>query len=75
MINFNFQKFDNEEDLLQRASTDVTQLCAENVIMWNQFLDTITLNSFVLYHLATEHHNQRVCNFVTSNIIHSFYSK
>lgn len=57
------QKFDNEEDLLQRASTDVTQLCAENVIMWNQFLDTITLNSFVLYHLATEHHNQRVKRF------------
>lgn len=57
------QKFDNEEDLLQRASTDVTQLCAENVILWNQFLDTITMNSVVLYHLATEHHNQRVKRF------------
>eukprot|EP00106_Octopus_bimaculoides_P010487 XP_014777929.1 PREDICTED: protein FAM135A-like [Octopus bimaculoides] len=61
------QKFDNEEDLLERASTHVTQLCAENVILWNQFLDTINLDSFVIYQLASDHHQQRVG---TSNIMH-----
>ncbi|GAB1598325.1 protein FAM135A-like isoform X5 [Argonauta hians] len=57
------QRFDNEEDLLERASTHVTQLCAENVILWNQFLDTINLDPFVLYQLATVHHQQRVKRF------------
>ncbi|XP_036360858.1 protein FAM135A isoform X5 [Octopus sinensis] len=57
------QKFDNEEDLLERASTHVTQLCAENVILWNQFLDTINLDSFVMYQLASDHHQQRVKRF------------
>ena len=57
---FTLQNFDNEEDLLQTATTDITQLCAENVILWTQFIEVVSLDRNVLIQLAQEHHTGRV---------------
>ena len=54
------QHVDEEEDLIQQAITDITQLCAENVILWAQFLEAVTLRQEVHQLLAKEHHNMRV---------------
>ena len=29
---------DNEDDFLQKANSDISQLCAENILQWNKFL-------------------------------------
>ena len=42
------------------AQSDVTQLCAENVILWSQYKELVTLNERVTHQLAKEHHVQRV---------------
>lgn len=52
---------DNEEDLIQNGTRDITQLCAANVILWTQFLETATLDQGIIFHLAREHHSVRVC--------------
>ena len=49
-----------EEDLIQTAMTDITQLCAENVILWAQFLEVVLCQPRVHLHLARQHHNTRV---------------
>lgn len=54
------QGFEDEEDFLQTAQSDVAQLCAENVILWAQYLDMVTLNDKITHQLAKEHHLQRV---------------
>ncbi|XP_025110333.1 protein FAM135A-like isoform X1 [Pomacea canaliculata] len=59
----NLQSLDDEEDLIQTAITDITQLCAENVILWAQFLEAVTLRTEVHLLLAKEHHNLRVRRF------------
>ena len=51
---------DNEEELIQNATRDITQLCAGNVILWTQFLETATLDQGVIFYLAKEHHSARV---------------
>ncbi|KAK3090321.1 hypothetical protein FSP39_010936 [Pinctada imbricata] len=70
----NLQNFDNEEDLLQTATTDITQLCAENVILWTQFLEVVSLDKNVLVYLAKEHHITRVKRFAEGFFTHD-YSK
>ena len=55
------QSFKNEEDLLQTATTHIAQLCAENMLLWAQYIETVTLNEQVTYLIAKEHHTQRVC--------------
>lgn len=57
----NIQLLDNEEDLIQNGTRDITQLCAANVILWTQFLETATLDQGIIFHLAKEHHSSRVC--------------
>ncbi|XP_070194808.1 protein FAM135A-like [Littorina saxatilis] len=57
------QSLNDEEDLIQAAITDITQLCAENVILWAQFLEVATLRPEVHTILAKEHHNIRVRRF------------
>nr|KAG5709617.1 hypothetical protein BaRGS_001667 [Batillaria attramentaria] len=59
----NLQKMDDEEDLIQQAITDITQLCAENVILWAQFLEEVTLRPEVHKILAKDHHSERVRRF------------
>ena len=54
------QGVENEEEFLQMAQSDVTQLCAENVILWSQYKELVTLNERVTHQLAKEHHVQRV---------------
>ena len=54
------QHVDDEEELIQQAITDITQLCAENVILWAQFLEAVTLRQEVHLVLAKEHHSMRV---------------
>ncbi|KAL5015813.1 hypothetical protein ScPMuIL_005402 [Solemya velum] len=65
-----FQTFDNEEDLIQTATTDVTQLCAENVILWTQFMEIISLDKKLLLHMAKEHHTLRVKRFAEAFFTH-----
>ncbi|GFO18851.1 protein fam135a [Plakobranchus ocellatus] len=52
-----------EDDLIQTAITDITQLCAENVILWAQFLEIVLKQPRVHRHLAQEHHNLRIRRF------------
>ncbi|ESP05664.1 hypothetical protein LOTGIDRAFT_102813, partial [Lottia gigantea] len=51
---------EDEDDLIQTVITDITQLCAENVILWTKFLETVTLAENVQSYLAQEHHTARV---------------
>ncbi|XP_021375340.1 protein FAM135A-like [Mizuhopecten yessoensis] len=68
----NLQNFDNEEDLLQTATTDITQLCAENVILWTQFLEIVSLDQSVMHYLAKEHHTARVKRFAEGFFTHDY---
>ena len=61
IVPYVFQSFKTEEDLLQAAQSDVAQLCAENVILWMQYLELVSLNEKITHQLAKDHHNQRVC--------------
>ena len=62
------QNLDEEEDLIQQAITDITQLCAENVILWAQFLAAVTLRPEVHLSLAKEHHSMRVSARLSSSV-------
>jgi hypothetical protein len=57
------RRLDNEEDFLLRANSDISQLCAENILLWNRFLDTFTRCEIVRRHLAEIHHNHRIRRF------------
>ena len=50
------------ETLLEMATSDIAQLCAENVIIWTQYLELVTSNDTINHILAKEHHTQRVGN-------------
>ncbi|CAL1536426.1 unnamed protein product [Lymnaea stagnalis] len=52
-----------EDDLIQTAITDITQLCAENVILWAQFLEIVLKQPQIHQYLAREHHNLRIRRF------------
>ena len=61
------QKVPDEETVIEMATSDIAQLCAENVILWTQYLELATSNDTINHILAKEHHNQRVreyCNAV-----------
>ncbi|XP_052686477.1 protein FAM135B-like isoform X6 [Crassostrea angulata] len=66
------QNFENEEDLLQTATTDITQLCAENVILWTQFIEVVSLDKNVLVQLAQEHHTGRVKRLAEAFFTHEY---
>ena len=53
------EKLDTEEEILQRATSDIATLCAENVILWSQFMEIVNQNK-ITYQMAKEHHNMRV---------------
>ncbi|XP_052775598.1 protein FAM135A-like isoform X3 [Mya arenaria] len=63
---------DNEEDLIQNATRDITQLCAANVILWTQFLETATLDQGIIFHLAKEHHAQRIKRLAEGFFTHEY---
>ncbi|XP_013420772.1 protein FAM135A isoform X2 [Lingula anatina] len=57
------QEFGNEDDFLQTATTNIIQVCAENVLLWTQYLEIFTMNEKVTEKLAREHHTVRVKRF------------
>lgn len=63
---------DNEEELIQNATRDITQLCAGNVILWTQFLETATLDQGVIFYLAKEHHISRIKRFAEAFFTHEY---
>ncbi|CAC5361760.1 Protein FAM135A,Protein FAM135B [Mytilus coruscus] len=66
------QCFDNEEDLINKATTDVTQLCAENVNLWFQFVEVVALDRSVLHLLTQEHHTSRAKRFAEGFFTHDY---
>ncbi|XP_052274489.1 protein FAM135A-like isoform X2 [Dreissena polymorpha] len=66
------QEFDNEEELIQTGTRDITQLCAANVILWTQFLETATLDQGIIFHLAKEHHTTRVKRMAEGFFTHEY---
>lgn len=55
-----FQTVDCEEDFLVVANSDIAQLCAENILLWQHFLTVVMNSDAVRQHLAKQHHIQRV---------------
>jgi hypothetical protein len=46
--------------MVQATQTDIATLCGQNVLLWMQYLELVTLNSKITYQLAKEHHTARV---------------
>jgi len=42
------------------ATSDISQLCGEVVLLWNAFLEAFTSNVVISSHLGRLHHMQRV---------------
>ncbi|KAK6632544.1 hypothetical protein RUM43_013312 [Polyplax serrata] len=57
------QSIDAEDDFISVANSDIAQLCAENILLWHQFLDAFTSKIPILQHLAKYHHQLRVKRF------------
>ena len=57
------QSLETEEDFLLKANSDISQLCAENILLWNKFLDAFTLREVIRRHLAQVNHCHRVRRF------------
>ncbi|XP_064082168.1 protein FAM135A-like isoform X2 [Macrobrachium nipponense] len=54
---------DCEEDFLVVANSDIAQLCAENILLWQHFLSVVMSSEPVRQYLARQHHIQRVKRF------------
>ena len=57
------QGLETEEDFLLKANSDISQLCAENILLWNKFLDAFTLREVIRRHLAQVSHSHRIRRF------------
>ena len=57
------QALETEDDFLLKANSDISQLCAENILLWNKFLDAFTLHQVIRRHLAQINHCHRVRRF------------
>ncbi|KAG8226351.1 hypothetical protein J437_LFUL014594 [Ladona fulva] len=57
------QMVEVEEEFVALANSDIAQLCAENILLWQQFLEAFTCKDPVHQHLARYHHNLRVKRF------------
>jgi hypothetical protein len=49
-----------EEEFVAMANSDIAQLCAENILLWQQFLEAFSCKDPVHQHLARHHHHLRV---------------
>ncbi|RZF40574.1 hypothetical protein LSTR_LSTR013288 [Laodelphax striatellus] len=54
---------DVEEEFVALANSDIAQLCAENILLWQQFLEAFSCKDPVHQHLARHHHHLRVKRF------------
>ncbi|XP_033606577.1 protein FAM135A isoform X2 [Cryptotermes secundus] len=52
-----------EEEFVTMANSDIAQLCAENILLWQQFLEAFSCKDPVHQHLARHHHHLRVKRF------------
>lgn len=62
-VNFTPQATENEEEIIARANSDIAQLCTENVLLWQQFLDTFCRKEAIHQYLGKRHHQLRVRRF------------
>nr|XP_045599239.1 protein FAM135A-like isoform X1 [Procambarus clarkii] len=62
-LNERTRTVDCEEDFLVAANSDIAQLCAENILLWQHFLSVVMSSEPVRQHLARQHHIQRVKRF------------
>ncbi|XP_065224956.1 protein FAM135A isoform X2 [Planococcus citri] len=51
------------EEFVLKANNEIAQLCAENILLWQQFLDTFCRKDGVQQYLAKQHHQLRVRRF------------
>ena len=52
-----------EDEFLETACSDISQLCGELVVIWNNFVNLFTGRQEISQHLARVHHHQRVKRF------------
>ena len=58
-----FQSKKSEDEFLETACSDISQLCGELVVLWNNFLNLFSGRSEISQHLARVHHHQKVKRF------------
>jgi len=56
----NTQSVKLEDDFLLNATSKIAHLCAYNVVLWQDFTETVTHNNRVKMVLAKEYHQSRV---------------
>ncbi|XP_014289296.1 protein FAM135A isoform X2 [Halyomorpha halys] len=54
---------EGEEEFATVANSDIAQLCAENIVLWHQFLELCSCQPPINQHLAAIHHHLRVKRF------------
>ena len=60
---FFFQVKRTEEEFLEIAYSDISQLCGELIVLWNNFINLFIGKSEISQHLARLHHHQKVKRF------------
>lgn len=60
-------KLQDGEETLILASKQMSQLCAENILSWHRFLDSVVGKEEVRRKLANEHHLERVRRWTEGN--------
>ena len=63
MYSLHFQVKKSEDDFLEMACSDISQLCGEVVVLWNNFVNYFTGRAEISTHLARVHHHQRIKRF------------
>ena len=58
-----FQVKRTEEEFLVIAYSDISQLCGELIVLWNNFINLFIGKSEISQHLARLHHHQKVKRF------------
>ncbi|KAM4688896.1 protein FAM135B [Discoglossus pictus] len=57
------QMLSSPERITEQISKDLAWLCSQILVMWSQFLETVTLQPEVVDYLIQEHHTLRVRRF------------
>lgn len=60
------QMSESLEEFVTKVNNEIAQLCAENILLWQQFLDTFCHKEAVQQYLAKQHHQLRVSVSVSS---------
>ena len=70
-----FQVKRTEEEFLEIAYSDISQLCGELIVLWNNFINLFIGKSEISQHLARLHHHQKVKRFSEAFFLIGTYSK